>query len=280
MAAFRTMGNVTLRNTLKNSFDHFLPESLNNLVWTNFIAHTNGRSTVVWSARAYSPGWPAQPPVAQWNVNSLIWGLKGLTALSPCWEQEGSPGQVPITALTKRHGYTRGHSMGGERVGTLYAGKKVWFVTQQNKVVEMKVAREIVRTVETSGRDYTILLFSSDLPDSIQPMRVAPPKSVFNPSPTKYVELMGAPCPLFKTEQAGHVSANVPEFMVDTFKGGDSGSPDMLPMPGELVFANGRATSGASPEMQADMDKLTRLAGLDPRKYQLQSVDLSGYPSY
>ena len=27
-------------------FDHFLPDSLNQFVWTNFIAHTNGRSTV------------------------------------------------------------------------------------------------------------------------------------------------------------------------------------------------------------------------------------------
>ena len=85
---------------------------------------------------------------------------------------------------------------------------------------------------------------------------------------------------MFKTEQGGNVSADVPGFIVDTMKGGDSGSPNMLPLPGELVFWTGRTTSGASPEMQADMDTLCRLEGLDTRKYRLQWVDLSRYPKY
>jgi hypothetical protein len=54
----------------------------------------------------------------------------------------------------------------------------------------------------------------------------------------------------------------------------------MLPLPGELVFWNGTSTSGASPEMQSDMDQLCRLQGLDPKKYQLQWVDLSSFPNY
>jgi hypothetical protein len=111
-------------------------------------------------------------------------------------------------------------------------------------------------------------------------MRVASEKDVFGPSPTKYVQIIDAPCPMFKTEQTDHVSADMPGFTMDTYKGGDSGSPNMMPLQGELIFWSGRSTSGPSPEMQADMDRLSRAAGLNPAKYQLQWVDLSSYPSY
>src|SRR5258707_241502 len=76
-------------------FAHFMPGSLNNLVWTNFIAHTNDRDMTIWSTRTHSLGWPATPPNVVWNTSSLIWGMKGITALSPCWQDEGAPGQAP-----------------------------------------------------------------------------------------------------------------------------------------------------------------------------------------
>ena len=57
-----------------------------------------------------------------------MWGMTGLTALSPCWSGEGSPGQVPITALTRRHGYARGHDMGPQGFSKAHAGQKVWFL--------------------------------------------------------------------------------------------------------------------------------------------------------
>ena len=280
MLRFLKAANFTTIRQTENVFDHFLPESLNHSVWTNFITRTNGRSMVVWNVRTHPSDWPAHAPVAQWNTNSLIWGLKGLTALSPCWEIEGNQGQAPITALTRRHGYTRGHDIGPDGIAKTFAGKKVWFLTTQNTLVEATVRREIVRTKPASGRDYTILVFGSDLPDSIEPMRVVDPGLVFAISNSKYVISSGVPCPIFKTEQRGNVSADVPGFTLDTYKGGDSGSPNMLPLPGELVFWTGRSTSGASPEMQADMDELCRLEGLDPASYQLQWVDLSGYPAY
>jgi len=110
-------------------------------------------------------------------------------------------------------------------------------------------------------------------------MRVIAPKEVFEPH-GKYPYYPGGVCPIFKTEQIGYVSAEVPGFTVETVKGGDSGSPDMVPLPGELVFWRGRSTWPASPEMQADMDQLSRQEGLDPANYQLQWVDLSGYPAY
>lgn len=205
-----------------------------------------------------------------------MWGMKGLTAISPCWESEGSSGQVPITALTRRHGYARGHGMGEAGFHRNFAGKRVWFVSTNNTVVQVAVAREVVRTIPASGRDYTVLLFSSDLPDAIEPMRVCGLKELM----ARYTFLDRVPCPLFMTEQTGNVSAGIPGFILDVSKGGDSGSPNMLPLPGELVFYNGRSTSPPSPEMQADMDELCRLEGLDAAKYQMRWVDLSKYPKY
>jgi hypothetical protein len=259
-------------------FHHFVPESLNNLIWTNFIAHTNGKEMMIWLGRGHPPGWPAQPPAVSWKTNSLLWGMKGATALSPCWQVESGIGQVPVTALTRRHGYARGHGMGPVGFNTNFLGKKVWFTTKNNQMIEATVVRDVVRTWGTGppGGDYTLLLFSRDLPLDIEPIRVVSATNLI----ARFPERPGAPRPIFKTEQGDNVSAEVPPFSVNTWKAGDSGSPDMLPMPGELVFSNGRSTSGPSPEMQADMDELCRLQRLDPSKYQLQWVDISAYPAY
>jgi hypothetical protein len=202
--------------------------------------------------------------------------MKGITALSPCWESESGIGQVAVTALTRRHVYTRGHGMGPDGFNENFAGKKIWFVTTNNTVVEAKVLRDVVRTFGGSKRDYTILLLTKDLPAGIDPLRVVSMSDLY----VKYVDCPGAPKPLFKTEQSGQVSTEVGGLKVNTWKGGDSGSPDMLPIPGELIFINGRSTSGVGPEMQTDMDELSKSAGLDPKKYQMQWLDLSAYPSY
>jgi hypothetical protein len=258
-------------------FQNFVPASLNNLVWTNLIAHTNGRSTQLWAERSHPPGWPRTPPIARWNTNCLLYGMKGQTALSPCWDREGASGQAPITALTRRHGYTRGHDIGPEGFSPDLVGRKVWFVTSSDELVEATIAGAITRTVGGPFRqDYTVMLFKEDLPLSIQPLRVV---AITNLA-AKYTQSGMAPRPLFKTEQTGNVSADVPGFAVNTWKAGDSGSPDMLPLPGELIFSGGRSTSGPSKQMQEDMDQLCTRAHLDPRMYQMEWLDLSGFPSY
>ena len=78
--------------------------------------------------------------------------------------------------------------------------------------------------------------------------------------------------------QGGFVSAGVPGWTVP-FGPGDSGAPEMLPLPDELIFLSGITTSGPSPGMQADMDKLSREAGLDPAQYQMQWLHLDAYPN-
>jgi hypothetical protein len=207
----------------------------------------------------------------------LVWGMKGFTALSPCWEGEVNSGQIPITLLTRRHGYTRGHGMGVEGFNKRQLGAKVWFLATDNSLVTMTIRCGVVR----AGRqgDYTLFLFDRDLPDTIQPLRVAAPAEV----QSRYLASArggGGNYPVFKTEQGGNVSAEVAGFTVDTWKGGDSGSPNLLPLPGELVFFGGRSTSGPSVDMQADMDALSKMEGLSPNDYQLRWVDLSKFPSY
>ena len=268
-----TNGVVTL--ITNRVFDHYFPASLNHFVWTNFLARTNGRSTSLWRERSHPPGWPTNTtaPTLAWNPNSLLWGMKGLTALSQCWEGEGYAGQVPITALTRRHGYTRGHGMAPEGVCTNWTGKKVWFLNARNQRVEATVARA---SVSLSRGDYTIFIFREDLPRGIEPLRVVDMIEVW----ARYPVCVGAPRPVCETEQVGHVNTGIPGFTVAAWKGGDSGSPDMLPLGNELVFYSGRSTAGPSAAMQADMDKLCALEHLDPRKYQLEWVDLSRFPSY
>jgi hypothetical protein len=257
-------------------FEGFRKESLSHLVWTNFIASTNGRTMQIWSVRRHPESWPSTPPVVAWNTNSLLWGLKGFTALSPCWENEGGPGQVPITALTRRHGYTRGHGMGPDGFRALLAGKKVWFCAADNKLVEVRIRREVVRVTGKGTNDYTLVLFDRDLPAGVTPVRVAPWKLAV----TKHPFSPDAPWIFYATEQTGYVNAGVPGFTVAVNKGGDSGAPNLLPLPGELVFFSGRTTSGPSPQMQADMDELCRLEGLPAAKYQLAWADLSRFPDY
>jgi hypothetical protein len=255
------------------TFDHYLPESLSHFVWTNVIAHTNGRSTSLWRERAHPVGWPTNAPTLSWNKDSLLWGMKGMTGLSPCWRGEGSPGQVPITALTRRHGYTRGHGMGSDGVRTNWAGQKVWFVTVGNRRIEATIARAIVRTVRG---DYTIFLFREDLPPGIELLRVVALTNLL----ARYPVCVGAPRPIFQTEQVGHVNVGIAGFTVNAWKGGDSGAPDMLPLANELVFTGGRSTASPNPVMQADMDTLCRMERLNPRRYQLQWADLSRFPAY
>jgi hypothetical protein len=260
------------------AFEHFVPESLQNAVWTNFIAHTNARSTLVWSQRSHPPRWPEMPPLLAWNPDSIVWGMKGLTALSPCWEVEGLPGVIPITALTRRHGYARGHGIRQDGFDKTYAGKRVWFLTTENQVVQVSILREVVRTLPGSGRDYTLFLFNKDLPPSVSPMRVVTTQDLN--SRYTFSDILPIPRLLFYIEQTGNVSAEVPGFTVQIYKGGDSGSANMIPLPGELVFFGGRTTSPPSPEMQADMDQLCRLEGLDPARYRMQWADLSQFPKY
>jgi len=255
-----------------NLFVGFQESSMNHAVWTNFLCTTNGKTTPIWEERQHPAKWPAEPPKVRWNQQSLVWGLKGMTAMSPCWEND-----VPLTALTRRHVYGRGHGMGPQGSRTQYAGKKVWFLSAGNSLIEVRMKREVIRTYAGGGNgDYGIILLDRDLPACIEPMSVASQEVLAK----KYSQRPDAPWIVFQSEQLGHINTGHPGLTVNAWKGGDSGSPDMVPLPGELVLFGGRGTSGPSSQMQADMDALSKLEGLDPKQYQLRWKDLSAYPDY
>jgi hypothetical protein len=257
---------------ITNTFAGFVPGSLAGAIWAGF--HTNGRSTKIWEFWQLPPGWPNVPPVLRWNTNNLMWGRRGMTAISQVCEGEGAFGQGSLTLLTRRHAYLRGHSMGASGLHPEKVGVRVWYCTQDNQVIERKVKLLLVRAREPgSPGDYSIVLFDADLPATIEPMRVADLTKVS----LKYLYDDLSHKPVFMTLQGGYVSAGVPGWTVP-FAGGDSGAPIMLPLPGELVFFEGLSTSPPSATMQADMDMLSRKAGLDPRRYQMQWVNLDGYP--
>jgi hypothetical protein len=259
---------------ITNSFAGFVPGSLANTIWTGF--HTNGRSTRMWEFSQLPPGWPNQPPVLRWNTNSLLWGRKGMTAICQVIEGMGSFGQGAMTALTRRHGYVRGHSMGPTGLDPTRVGRRVWFCTRDSQLVERKIRSLFIRAPEPgSTNDYSIILFDADLPPGIEPMRVADRTAMFR----KYFFGDLSHKPYFTALQEGYVSANVPGWTVP-IRAGDSGNPVMLPLPDELVFIGGITTSPPGAQMQADMDLLSRQAGLDPRKYQLQWVNLAAYPDF
>ena len=81
--------------------------------------------------------------------------------------------------------------MGPNGFRQVYAGKKVWFLTADDKRIEVKISREVVRTQD--GQDYTIVLFDRDLPGSIEPLRVINTTNLF----TRFISTPLAPFPVF-----------------------------------------------------------------------------------
>ena len=217
------------------------------------------------------------PPVLAWNTNCLIYGLDGFTALSPCNSGEGAPGQIPGTLITRRHMLMRGHSMGENGLSAGFVGNKIWFCTASNKVIGMTVAAGFVRIGFFDGKyyDYAVFVFNADAPDSLTPISVMS-EAQFS---TFYYRTPEIPYLLLGTEQNGHVATGpdtIAPFAYPLYKGGDSGSPDFIISPdNKLVMFRGRGTSGASAQLAADVDTLTRHVGLDPNLYQLRWYDLS-----
>ena len=244
-------------------------------VWTNFIAHTNGRTMDMWAQRQIPEDLNNTSPVFAWNTNCLLYGLEGFTGISQCNTFGGAQGQVPVTLLTRRHGYTRGHGRGDNGLRTNgVAGNKVWFCTASNIVVQMTVAADLVRFESVAGNnyDYSVVVFTEDVPASISPVSVMSLADL----DLYYPNTSDLPYVFFGTEQLGHCAAGVPPFLFDILKGGDSGSPNMLPSPNDkLIMFSGRGTSGFSPQMQADIDALSIYVGVNTNNYQLRWYDLS-----
>jgi hypothetical protein len=154
-------------------------------------------------------------------------------------------------------------------------GSNIYFCTASNTLVTATIAMGYTE-YDTNGLDYTIFVFTQDLPPGIRPMAI----------PTNYV-LPTSYSVVFNTCQSGHMSANQPPFanpltegadpdafppfnIYPTHVSGDSGSPLMLPETDDvLVFLGGDTTSAACSQMQTDMNILSVWAGLSTNNYQM-----------
>jgi hypothetical protein len=235
-----------------------------------FLGATNSKVTCLWSNMPF-----ANPPNGMaWNFNSLIYGPEGFTAISQLnsWDvKDPLPvGQVPVTALTRRHGYTRGHGMGFAQgtYGETNTPMTVWFCAANNQLVPVTATNYYTRYY--GDYDYTVLIFTNDLPPSITPMDVG----YYPQVPTVLLRT----CQATTGSQPGSVAAFGPstECAVSQFNDfnscyvGDSGSPNMvLTSDNFLVFVGGTTTTGPCDQMQADMDFLSQQMGLNPSSYKM-----------
>lgn len=255
-----------------------LPE----VIWTNFVRLTNGRSPQLMSERAATPGWPMHGGRAVRNPESFVAGVRGVTgwssgAFSP-WAPSYLDMQAPATLVTRRHALACGHCAGApSALTTNYSGRRMFFVTTNNQIIVRTIAARITRLHSTNNVrvDYSVYLFNEDLPAGIEPARVMN-GTEFNVKTRGHDvwtwPLMGR-CQhgyVGTTRSAGHAMA-VP---------GDSGhySGFVLTGPRGLEWV---ALLPIRPgyEYQQDMDELSRWAGLDPADYQMEWFDLSDFPN-
>ncbi|MGO9202614.1 MAG: hypothetical protein ACLQM8_18995 [Limisphaerales bacterium] len=252
-------------------------------IWTDLLALTNTTTASLWKT---TPPLTDPPTGMAWNTNCLIYHKFGLTAISqmnswdiPC----GCPGQIPVTALTGRHGYARGHGMGTPGTNNPMApALTVWFCTTNNppnNLVPVNVLADIVRY--DSQYDYTVLVFDSDVstmgitpmyvgdtPQSDTPILVTSQYPVNNVIGSVIVNspvMCGNILPLYSYQTMGGPM------------GGDSGSPLMVPTTdnylvfiGGIGYTTGAHTTGPCTQMQTDMDTLSTDAGLNPASYQMR----------
>jgi hypothetical protein len=269
------------------------PATLGNQALTNLATITNAASAVqIYSSKPDCSTdtnscsvWMTNTPAFSRNPHCVLFNLLGATALSP-WNSVGRSGQVPFTLLTRRHAYTRGHGTGleaGQRVVlTNFTGAKVFFVDRSNNVVTMVVTNDIGSLMAPAG-DYHIVQFTQDVPANIEVMA-----QVSAADYSAYADNGRRPLsytvPDFETEQGGNCFIKgVPAFDGNAYKGGDSGSPNMLAIPNgngttTLVMHSGRSTAAASSAMQEDIDKLSLSIGLNTNAYRITWYDLSRFP--
>lgn len=253
-------------------------------VWTNYIAHTNGRSIDLFTTNIYVG--IGSPRILRWNTNNLIYGAESFTAFTTESGYAGIyPGTVPGTLLTKRHAIFRGHGWTEGRSGIIRTNvTKVWFLTSSNTTVEVTSAAVLGRLESTNGisYDFAIVIFDADVPDSITPVGVI----MLTNFVSKYAQATNTTQRISIQQCQHHKSTafdGTATFSHNTWVGGDSGAANLLPLPStqgrpfKLAYVSGRSTSAVTPLMLAEIDRLTVWAGLKTNDYRPTIIDLSDY---
>jgi hypothetical protein len=253
-------------------------------VWTNYVAHTNGRSIDMFTTNIYVG--IGSPRILWWNTNNLIYGAEGFTAFTTESGFAGIyPGTVQGTLLTKRHAIFRGHGWTEGNSGIIRTNvTKSWFLTSSNTPVEVTSAAVLGRLESSNGMsyDFAIVIFDADVPDSITPVGVIMQTNFLS----KYTQATNT-TQRISIQQCQHYKSTALDgtatFSHNTWVGGDSGAANLLPLPStqgrpfKLAYVSGRSTSGVTPLMLAEIDRLTVWAGLKTNDYRPTIIDLSDY---
>ena len=260
------------------------PPTIQAALWSSFTAATNGHTSQTEFANA-----GGEITNITWDTGSPLYGKTGFTAFSlesnfaifnttnGVW----NPSQwgVPVTALTKRHCYIRGHSNGATNgvIDTATNSAPIHFLTADNQIV---TRYEIAAFKEYGGgMDECLVLLDADLPDSIEPVTMIDAAAFAAKLAKNTLGFYPGFNPLLGTCQHNQIGTtdgthyNPHNFYID----GDSGSPDFYLLNGAVVMLQGRTTTGYNAQMQADADALSRFAGLDPSQYQIKLLDLNQF---
>ena len=254
------------------------------VVWTNYIAHTNGKSIDMFTTNIYVG--LGSPRILCWNTNNLIYGAEGFTAFTTESGYAGNyPGTMQGTLLTKRHAVFRGHGWTEGQSGIIRTNAaRSWFLTTSNTPVEVMSGAVLGRLETTNGMacDYAIVIFDADVPDSITPVGVIMQTnyvSKYVQSTNKIQRISIAQCQHYQSTPLDGTAT----FPHDTWVGGDSGAANLLPLPSrqgrpfKLAYVSGRSTSEVTDLMLADIDRLTVWAGLNKQDYRPKIIDLTAY---
>ncbi len=238
----------------------YVLDALRWAMWTNFIRQTStisGISNIYEAEHTHRTGWPnTAGPIVAFYTNSFLCQYRGFTGISLCNARELSVYQgryqtninvPPITALTDRIGYLRGHGVAGPRglhvpsqgYTNDWNGTNIWFCDTNNNVVQDVIAGAYVGDPNGDQNwDFTLVFFKTNLSD----LGIAPVPYVMAPPSNWNADYHIC----FKKTQNNDFDTGLPQF-ADVYWGtenGNSGGPLLLPLPsGDLVFMGGITTA-------------------------------------
>lgn len=212
----------------------------------------------------------------RFNPKSAIYRKRGATALSIV---QFNSTQNHLCAVTRRHAIGIAHFGTGEQLDN----QTVWFMGTNGLLHAMRTTNCFAdKSLYKTNEDIEVIQFTQDLPPDVEVMRVLGPLTnswrgfaAYFP-PSNQPEHL--PNPFFC--QHGYIGrGGQPHPNGVIGDGGDSGSPTFTIYGDELINVGGMSPP-PSPLMQRKIDELSRKAGLDPAKYQMQVFYLTNYPKW
>lgn len=255
-------------------FSNYAAGTFAHTLLTNITARTNaGRDGLIYTNRSANAGW-------QNRTNSLIHGLNGATAIS--FANNSGDGAWRMTAITPRHAYTSAHVSGTVLSNNAWMGTTVYFVGTDGSTNGATVTGSRRRYQDNGypSEDYTLVIFGSDLPAVVEPMKTTWATNITAKLP--YLSAwLNHPLPLLQTCQHGLVgSTSLSLFDSHQFRvGGDSSNPAFIILSNSLVNYGGVSGTLLSSNFLYDLNALTVEAGLSTNNYQPTIWTLSAFPN-